>query len=115
MALWTCDACPYYNSFTDQVQLVVSHDDRRMVGGVWWKDGWRVALLWTSIAVILFIIFVTILLCISRVCPSLTCCAWMTANKEPKGRISRTPGSVTRRGYRDEGVNRRIMVILIRR
>ena len=69
--LWTCDASPYYNSFNDQMQLVVSQDDRWMEGSVLWKDGWRAALLWTAISVTLIIIFITILLCISGVCPSL--------------------------------------------
>ena len=54
------------------------------------------------------------LLSISGICPSLPNCCFITADNGPKG--SRTPGSVSSRGSRDEGreVNSKIMEILIR-
>ena len=84
--LWTCHASPYHTRYTDQVQVVITPHGRKQIDEVWWKEGWRAALLWSSIAVILIIIIAIFLVCLCRLCPSLTCCGWKTDNKEPRRR-----------------------------
>ena len=64
---WTCHACPYQHTFTDELHLEV-------IGGeVWWKEGWTAILLWTSVAVIIILIIILIVLLLLGLCPICPC------------------------------------------
>ena len=70
--LWTCQASPYYNTYSDLVQVEVVQE--RMLGREWWRQGWSAAVLWSSCVVIILATCILILLCVCGVCSPLVWC-----------------------------------------